>query len=83
MKSSVFPFWISLKVVPEGPINNKVALVQVMAWHHIGVKPLPGPVFAQFIDAYIWHSGEMSLRNYSVQTYIVGCPHAQLNLILL
>ena len=24
---------ISLKFVPKGPINNKSALVQVMAWH--------------------------------------------------
>ena len=26
--------WISLKFVPEGPIDNKSTLVQVMAWSH-------------------------------------------------
>ena len=36
--------WISLKFVPKGPIDNKWALVQVMAWHRTGDKPLPGPM---------------------------------------
>ena len=30
---------ISWKFVPEGPIDNKSALVQVMAWHRTGNKP--------------------------------------------
>ena len=34
---------ISLKFVPEGPINNNPALVQVMAGHRPGDKPLPKP----------------------------------------
>ena len=33
---------ISLKFVPQGPINNIPALVQIMAWHHPGDKPLSG-----------------------------------------
>ena len=32
---------ISLKFVPRSPIDNKPALVQVMAWHRTGNKPLP------------------------------------------
>ena len=32
--------WISLKIslkfVPEGPINNIPALVEIMAWHQLG-----------------------------------------------
>ena len=36
--------WISLKFVPKGPIDNKWSLVQVMAWHRTGDKPLPGPM---------------------------------------
>ena len=36
--------WISidvpLKFVPKGPINNIPALVQIMAWHRLGDKPL-------------------------------------------
>ena len=34
---------ISLKFVPKGPINNIPALVQVMAWHNSGDKPLSEP----------------------------------------
>ena len=52
--------WISLKFVPQGPIDNKWALVQVMAWHHIGAKALPELMLIQFTDAYIRHEGEMS-----------------------
>ena len=35
---------ISLKFVPKGPINNKSALVQAMAWRRTGDKPLPEPI---------------------------------------
>ena len=31
---------ISLKFVPKGWINNIPALVQIMAWRQLGVKPL-------------------------------------------
>ena len=31
---------IPLKFVPKGPINNKPALVQIMAWRRTGDKPL-------------------------------------------
>ena len=44
---------ISLKFVPNGPIDNKAALVQVMAWRRTGDKPLPEPMLAQFTDAYM------------------------------
>ena len=44
---------ISLKFVPKGPIDNKVALVQVMAWCRTGDKPLPEPMLTQFSDAYM------------------------------
>ena len=42
---------ISLKFVPKGPIDNKPALVQVMAWRRTGDKPLPEPTLTQFTDA--------------------------------
>ena len=51
---------ISLKFVPKGPIDNKSALVQVMAWRRTGDKPLREPMFDEFNDAYMRHSGEMS-----------------------
>ena len=46
---------ISLKYVPRSPIDNKSALVQVMAWCQTGDKPLPEPMMTQFIDAYMRH----------------------------
>ena len=35
---------ISLKFVPRSPIDNKPALVQIMAWHQPGNKPLYEPM---------------------------------------
>ena len=46
---------ISLKLVPRSPIDNKAALVQVMAWRLTGDKPLPEPMLIQFTYAYMWH----------------------------
>ena len=52
-------FWIliqlSLKFAPKGPIDNKAVLVQVMAWHQAGNKPLPEPMWTQFTDTYMRH----------------------------
>ena len=44
---------ISLKFVPESPINNNQALVKIMAWRQIGDKPLPEPMLTQYTDAYM------------------------------
>ena len=46
---------ISLKFVPKGPIDNNSALVQGMAWHRTGDKPLPEAMMIQFTDAYMRH----------------------------
>ena len=46
---------ISLKRVPRSPIDNKPALVQVMAWRRIGDKPLSEPMLSRFTDAYMRH----------------------------
>ena len=35
---------ISLKFVPNGPINNIPVLVQIMAWRRPGDKPLSEPM---------------------------------------
>ena len=47
--------WISLKFVSKIPIDNKAALVQVMARCWIGDKPLPEPMLTPFTDAYMRH----------------------------
>ena len=49
------PMQIVLKFVPMSPINNKAALVQVMAWRRTGDKPLPEPMMTQFTEAYMRH----------------------------
>ena len=45
--------WISLKIslkfVPKGPINNIPSLVQIMAWHRMGGKPLSEPVMVRLL----------------------------------
>ena len=46
---------ISLKFVPKGPIDNILALVEIMAWRQIGDKPLSEPMLTRPIDAYMWH----------------------------
>ena len=46
---------ISLTFVPRSPIDNKAALVQVMAWRRIGDKSLPEPMMAEFTYAYMRH----------------------------
>ena len=46
---------ISLKFVPRSPIENKLALVQVMAWRRSGDEPLPEPMLTQFTDTYMRH----------------------------
>ena len=50
---------LSLKFVPKGTIDNKSALLQVMAWCVFGAKPLPEPMRTQFTDEYMPHQGEM------------------------
>ena len=54
------PIQISLKLVPRSPIDNKSALVRVMAWRRTGDKPLHEPMMTQFTDTYMRHWGEMS-----------------------
>ena len=50
---------ISLKFVLKGPIKNNTALVQIMAWHWSGDKPLSEPMMVSFTDAYMRHSASM------------------------
>ena len=45
-----FIFWFEFHWidVPEGPVDKKASLVQVMAWHPTGIKPSPKPVMTYF-----------------------------------
>ena len=46
---------ISLNFVPKGTIDNKSALVQVIAWCQTHDKPLAEPMLTQLTDTYMWH----------------------------
>ena len=43
----------------EDPIRNKSALLQVMAWHQTGNRPLPEPMMTQF--SYLFMHCESSM----------------------
>ena len=65
-----------------GPTDNKLALVQIMAWWRLGDKPLFEPFMAYFSDAYSRHSA--SLCSYSLESirvaYISGVREVYFNL---
>ena len=45
--------WYFTDVIFQGPIDNKPALVQVMAWRRTGDKPLFEPMVASFTNTYM------------------------------
>ena len=49
---SLYLYWISQKFIPMDPVDDKSSLVQVVAWHQTGDKPLPEPMMTQFIDVH-------------------------------
>ena len=51
---------ISLKFIPDCPVDNNPALVKIMAWRQIGDKPLSEPMLTRFTDAYMHHKGKIS-----------------------
>ena len=46
---------ITLKFIAKGVFNNKMALVQIMAWCQACDKRLPEPMVAYFPDVYVSH----------------------------
>ena len=69
------PIQMSLKLVPGRPIDNKPALVQVMAWRRTGDNSLPVPVMTQFTDSYMrhWEEGGVNSWHISRILHTVGC----------
>ena len=49
-ENAFIPIKISLKFIPNGPISNIPALVQIMAWCWQGAKPLSEPMLTWFTD---------------------------------
>ena len=58
---------LSLKFVPNGPIKNIPALIQIIAGCRPGNEPLFEPMLMQLLNAYMRHYGEMS------QIKALGC----------
>ena len=54
------PAQILMKLVPPRSIGNKSPLVQVMAWHHTGAKPLIDSIMIKFTDTDMHHDPSMS-----------------------
>ena len=51
---------ISQRSIPEGLIDNKSALVQIMAWRRTGDKALSEPMLAYVTDACMRHFASSS-----------------------
>ena len=51
MKVFEFQLQFNWSLFPKGPIDYKSALLQVVAWHRTGEKPLPESMLTQFTDA--------------------------------
>ena len=67
--------WISIKIslnfVPKGPVNNILALVQIMAWGWPGDKPLSKPMMVRLLThIYItrpqWVNGFTPIQNIKI-----------------
>ena len=54
-KNSCILIQFSLNLVSMGPIDNKAALVQVMAWRRTSDKPLPETMMTHFAGAFMRH----------------------------
>ena len=55
MKIIEFRFQFHWHLFPGGPIDNKPALVQLMAWRRLGDKSLSEPALTLFTEAYMRH----------------------------
>ena len=66
---------ISLKFVPKGPINKIPALVQMMAWHRPGDKPLSEPMMVRLLmNLKMWKKTQGNLlSNLQLRYYIKRC----------
>ena len=83
--------WISLKIplklVPSGPINNIPALVQIMAWHRPGDKPLSESMLV-FVPTYIcvtppqWVNENIWFLSLTASQWCHSFTHSTLNIFI-
>ena len=64
-------------------VENKPALVQIMAWRRIGDKLLFELMATQFTEAYMWHCGEMSSWGpVATWTLVLTLPYCEFGIYL-
>ena len=78
-KMTKIPIQISVKFVPRSPIDNKPALVQVMAWRLINDKPLSEPMMTQFNEAYMRPYHIRWVKMYSKHMFSCGWYNKKCN----
>ena len=66
------PVKIPLKFVPEGPINNIPAMVQIMAWRRPGAMPLSEPMMVS-LPTHICVARPQWVKLGQIMTSIYGC----------
>ena len=71
MKTFWISYKISLRYVPLGLIDKKSTLVQVMAWHLLGTKPLPEPMLGKMSECHAASLGHNELTLKHRETH--GC----------
>ena len=69
-------YTISKKFVPNGPLNNIPALVQIMAWRRSGDKPLSEPMMVSLLT-YTYVTRPQWVK----ETVSVGCNYLSLPVI--
>ena len=63
---------VSPKFVPKCPIDNNPALVQIMAWHQIGARPLSEPMLTDSLTHVCGTRGWWVNSSWHSDTYGVG-----------
>ena len=67
---------ISPQFVPKGPINNILALVQIMAWRRSGDKPLSEPMIVS-LPMYIWVTRPLWVKTWDYEDIrLIMCVHS-------
>ena len=75
--------FISLMFVSKGQIDNKWALVQVMAWRRTGAKPLSEAMLIKFTYVYMRTRGRLVKRTHQATIYKKNkhtCVHVSWNI---
>ena len=68
------PIKISLKFLPQGPINNIPAFVKIMAWRRPGDKPWSGPMIVRLMTHLPGANGLIYQTHHNLPSYLSENP---------